>query len=231
MDPPSAISSPSSLKFSLLLLLEQQILVNKHASNPAKNVLLSTGSPLLRTQKASFKDLARPFLPVMHLWGTNPGPNLLNRGIQQCQDWLSALTGDRCVNVRVDVRAVGPPSDGTNLLWLCTQNDWKSPVLYSMCIIVCIIRKEVDPNASASVCLYMRACAHVFLLLMSVCVCHGWASVQTKAPQRTVECVINLSDRQDLEGYTSLCSRPANPDAQTERILLGPHVWSLTCEQ
>lgn len=107
---------PSSLKFSPLLFLEQQILVNKHASNPAKNVLLSTGSPLLRTQKASFKDLARPFLPVMHLWGTNPGFNLLNRGIQQCQDGLSGLTGDRCVYVCVDAGALGPLSDGTNLL-------------------------------------------------------------------------------------------------------------------
>lgn len=177
--------------------MEQQILVNKHVSNPAKNVLLSTGSPLLRTQTASFKDLARPFLPVMRLRGTSPGPNLLNRGIQQCQDCLSGLTEDRCVYVRADVRAAGPPSDGTNFLWLCLQNDWRSPGLYRMCIFVCIIRKEVDPKASASVCLCMHACMHVFLLLMSACVCHGWASVQTKAPQRTEARVINLSDRQD----------------------------------
>lgn len=58
----------------------------------------------------------------MHLWGTNPGPNLLNRGIQRCQGWLSALTGDRCVYVGVDVRAAGP-------LLLCTQNAWESAVL------------------------------------------------------------------------------------------------------
>lgn len=41
----------------------------------------------------------------MHLWGPNPAPNLLQRGIQQCQDGLSGLTGDRCVYVHVDSRA------------------------------------------------------------------------------------------------------------------------------
>lgn len=161
----------SSLKFSPLLLLEEQILVNKHASNPAKNVLLSTGSPLLRTQKASFKDLARPFLPVMHLWGTSPGPNLLSRLIQQCQDWRSDLSGDRCVYMCVLMSG----------RWVHTQMPQTSfdfaskmtgKVLYysaaSVCLFVCI-RKEADLNARASVCLDM----HVFLLLMSVCVCHG----------------------------------------------------------
>lgn len=37
---------------------------------------------------------------------------------------------------------------------------------------------------------------------MSVFVCHGWVSVQTKAPQRTKAHVINLSGRQDLKGST-----------------------------
>lgn len=131
----------SSSNFSPLLLLEEQISVNKHASNPAKNVLLSTGSPLLRTRKASFKDLARPVLPVMPLWGTSPGPNLLSRGIQQCQEWLSGLSGDRCVYVRVDVRAVGPPSHATNLHSLGIQNHWKSPVLQCsqhVCVCLCV---------------------------------------------------------------------------------------------
>lgn len=96
--------SPST--FSPLLLLKQPISVNKHASNPAKNVLLSTGSPPLRTRKASFQGFGTA-TSSRHasLGGINPGPNLLNGGIQRCQDWLSGLTGDRCVYVRADVRA------------------------------------------------------------------------------------------------------------------------------
>lgn len=54
----------SFLTFSPLLLLKQQILVNKHASNPAKNVLLSTGSPPLRTRKGLFSRIWHsPFFP------------------------------------------------------------------------------------------------------------------------------------------------------------------------
>lgn len=147
-------------------------------------------------------------------------------------DWLSALTGDRCVYVRVDV-------SGSTIRWyklpLTLHTKWLEKSCIIQYVYICVYHKE--RGGSKCECLHLplhacvRACVHVFLLLMSVCVCHGWASVQTKAPQRTVECVINLSDRQDLDGYTSLCSRPANPDAQTERILLGPRVWSLTCAQ
>lgn len=108
-------------------------------------------------ERPLFKDLAQPFLPVMHLWGINPGPNLPNRGIQRCQDWLSGLTADRCVYVRVDVRAAGPPSDGTNFLFTLHAKCLEkcciiADVYIYMCIFMCIIRKEVDLNASASVC-------------------------------------------------------------------------------
>lgn len=130
--------SPST--FSPLLLLKQPISVNKHASNPAKNVLLSTGSPPLRTRKASFQGFGTA-TSSRHasLGGINPGPNLLNGGIQRCQDWLSGLTGDRCVYVRADVRAAGPPSDGTIFLFTlhakCLE---KCRIIAGVCIYMCV---------------------------------------------------------------------------------------------
>lgn len=141
----------------------------------------------------------------MHVWGINPGPDLLNRGIQHCQDWLSALTGDRCVYVRVDVRAAGPPSDGTNFLFTLDAK-----CLEKCCIIadvyiyvyICVYHKKRGGSKGECLRLPWRACTHVFLPLMSAYVCHGWVSVQTKAPQRTKAHVINLSGRQDLKGYS-----------------------------
>lgn len=75
---------------------------------------------------------------------------------------------------------------------------------YSGCVYVyiCVYHKERGGSKGECLRLRWRACTHVFLLLMSVCVCHGWVSVQTKAPQRTKAHVINLSGRQDLKGYS-----------------------------
>lgn len=60
-----SLPSPLSSSWS-----STSILVNKHASNPAKNVLLTTGSPSLRTQQASFK-----------IWQDHFSPSCILRGL------------------------------------------------------------------------------------------------------------------------------------------------------
>lgn len=154
----------SSLKFSPLLLLEQQIFVNKHASNPAENVLL------FRLKRPLSKVWHSHFSPSCIFWGPIPGPFFSTEEANGARA-DGGLTGDRCVYLRVDVRAV------VRRQMLQTSFDFAYKMsgkvicysVSSMCMFVCIRGKEEGPHASASVCLYMQ----VFLLLMSACVCRG----------------------------------------------------------
>lgn len=92
-------------------------------------------------------------------------------------------------------------SGGSTVRWhklpLTLPTKWLEKSWIIQNVYLCVYHKERGGSKGKCLRLPLHACMHVFLLLMSARVCHGWASVQTKAPQRTEARVINLSDRQD----------------------------------
>lgn len=119
----------------------------------------------------------------------------------------------------------------------------KPTILENIPQIPCTWRGE---GVAGCACIILHAhVMHVFLQLVSACVCHGRVSLQTKASRRTAARVINSSDWYDeLKDSTvsfspSLAAPSPPPTAlhthtpmhrQGVRVLLRPHapgVWSL----